>query len=333
MIRGFYMSDKRMLGQYFTITNPFETVGFYKWLADIPNLQDETILEPFAGGNNIPKMIIQDEILPHNAWACYDIKPAFNKCPEFRIQTLDTLEHFPQGYNIVITNPPYLARVSASRRGLDYPKTEYDDLYKLCLDVMLKNVPYVAAIIPETFITSGLFHNRIHSIISLTCKMFDDTECPVCLTLFCPEHEGTFKIYRMNECLGDFDKLAKHDIKCDLNIPWKINDPEGEIGAWCIDGTKEPTIRFGYGKDINSKKIKVSSRSLTRVSGLPEDIDLDDFIKECNKVLAKYRKETKDIFMASFKGLRRDGLYRRRLDFATAKQIMSQAVKNLRGAK
>ena len=51
------MENKRLFGQYFTITNPFETVGFYKWFNSIPNYENEMILEPFAGGNNIPRMI------------------------------------------------------------------------------------------------------------------------------------------------------------------------------------------------------------------------------------------------------------------------------------
>lgn len=109
----------------------------------------------------------------------------------------------------------------------------------------------------------------------------------------------------------------------------EINDPNGKIGIWCIDNTKENSIRFGDGNLIDSNKIKISSRSLTRVSGLPKDIDIQAFIDKCNEILNKYRKETKDVFMASFKGLRQDGLYRRRLDFATAKNIMNLALESL----
>ena len=41
--------NKRLYGQYFTITNPFETVAFYKWMLQIKDLHETTILEPFAG--------------------------------------------------------------------------------------------------------------------------------------------------------------------------------------------------------------------------------------------------------------------------------------------
>ena len=325
------MENKRLFGQYFTITNPFETVGFYKWFNSIPNYENEMILEPFAGGNNIPRMIKDEEIMPKNNWKCFDIAPAHNTYPEFKIVKRDTIKEFPAGYKIAITNPPYLSKNSATRRGLSYPETEYDDLYKLCLDVMLKNCDYVAAIIPETFITSGLFHSRIHSVVSLTCKMFDDTDCPVCLAMFSPEHNGSFEIYRMNEYIGLYDELKAQDVICSSDIKWNFNNPDGEIGIWCIDGTKCPTIHFGDGSLIDKKKIKVSSRSITRVSGLPTDINLNDLIAECNLVLDAYRQNTKVVFMASFKGLRNDGYYRRRLDFATARNILNQAVQNIRG--
>ena len=44
--------------------------------------------------------------------------------------------------------------------------------------------------------------------------------------------------------------------------------------------------------------------------------------------LNKYREDTADVFFASFKGLRDDGRYRRRLDFDAAKNIMSVALES-----
>ena len=278
--------------------------------------------------------MLSDGDIIDNAWKCFDIEPGNNTFPKYKIEQRDTIKDYPQGYKIAITNPPYLSKNSATRRGLIYPNTKYDDVYKLCLEVMLKNTPYVAAIIPETFIVAGIFHNRIHSIISLTCRMFDDTDCPVCLALFVPENERpeSFDIYRMNDYLGTYSELKKGDIAGDLWIKWKFNDPNGEIGIWCIDKTKTASIYFGYGEKIPSSKIKNTSRSLTRVSGLPAGIDFDTFLDDCNKILEEYREQTKDVFMASFKGLRIDGLYRRRLDFATAGKIMNKAIfKQLEG--
>ena len=84
---------------------------------------------------------------------------------------------------------------------------------------------------------------------------------------------------------------------------------------------------FFEGEKIPSESIKVSSRSFTRVSGLPDDIDRKEFLKECNIILADYREKTKDVLMTSFKGLRKDGKYRRRLDFKTVKSILNIAIK------
>lgn len=285
-------------------------------------------MEPFAGANNIPRMIIDDDIIPNSKWSCFDLEPGENVCPEFEIAVMDTIKNYPKGYRVAITNPPYLSKNSATRRGLAYPDTKYDDLYKLCLDVMLKDTSYVAAIIPETFITAGLFHDRLHTVISLTCKMFSDTDCPVCLALFAPKNEApkSFEIYRMNELLGTYSDLSAGDVQDVLGIAWKFNDPDGEIGIWCVDNTRENSIYFGDGTEIPSSDIKNTSRSITRVGGLPDGVDIDLFIKHCNRILIDYRKNTKDVFMASFKGLRIDGLYRRRLDFATARRIMNLAL-------
>ncbi|MCQ2570926.1 MAG: hypothetical protein MJ154_01615 [Candidatus Saccharibacteria bacterium] len=273
-------------------------------------------------------MIIEDDIMPDSKWDCFDLEPGENVLPDFEIKVEDTINNYPKGYKVAITNPPYLSKNSATRRGLKYPDTDYDDIYKLCLDVMLRNTPYVAAIVPETFLTSRLFHKRLHSVISLTCKMFSDTDCPVCLALFVPEKEApkSFDIYRMNELLGSYSELTANDVRDVLGIAWKFNDPNGEIGIWCIDNTREESIFFGRGEKISSGDIKNTSRSITRVGGFPEGINIDEFIDACNEILAKYRAGTKDVFMASFKGLRIDGLYRRRLDFATARRIMNLAL-------
>ena len=278
-------------------------------------------------------MLYEGDIID-NDWKCFDIEPGENVFPKYIIQQQDTLSNYPQKYKIAITNPPYLSKNSATRRGLTYPNTDYDDIYKLCLKVMLENTPYVAAIIPETFITAGIFHDRLHSIVSLTCRMFDDTDCPVCLAMFVPKEEAmeSFDIYRMNDFLGTYKELKEGDVPDTLGIPWVFNDPNGKIGIKCVDNTRLASIKFIDGNVIDSKKIKVTSRSATRVGGLPEGINIQKFIDDCNGILDEYREQTKDVFMASFKGLRVDGLYRRRLDFSTARRIMNQALqKQIRG--
>lgn len=327
------MSNKQTLGQFYTTTNPFTLTPFLEWLNNIPaDVKSKTILEPFAGSNNIPNMVDKLNVLSHS-WDCFDIEPpSTNNYPSAPVQQRDTIANFPTGYQLSITNPPYLGKTSAATKHLPFPNTEYDDLYKLCLEKLLLNVDYVAAIVPETFIIAGLFTERLDTVISLTCLMFDDTKCPVCLALFNPEETETFKIYRMNEYLGTEKELSGFIPKPLLNHNWKINDPQGLIGIRCVDNNEGPTVYFCEGKEIDSSKIKISSRYETRLSGDIGNISLQAFIDECNNILRDYRNNTQDAFMAPFKNLRKDGKYRRRLDFATAKLIMSKAVENLGAA-
>lgn len=327
--------EKRLLGQFYTITNPFRNDAFISWLEGIPNIENETIIEPFAGANNIVSLV-QDmnprgtEI--YNNWACFDISPSdANSVPEYEVQKQDTIKNFPTGYKVAITNPPYLAKNSATRRGLEYVGDPYDDTYKKALEVMLDNCDYVGAIIPESFITADLFHNRLDTVISLACKMFDDTDCPVCLALFVPEKEtNDFTIYRNETRLGTYSELKDLLFTSRYKIGnWKVNDPKGSIGVCCVDSQKGQSTKFMNGEEIPEEDIKGSSRAFTRISGLPDNIDRIEFIRRCNTKLNEYRKKTKDVFLTSFKGLRQDGKYRRRLDFKTVKAIMCTVLEEM----
>ena len=110
---------------------------------------------------------------------------------------------------------------------------------------------------------------------------------------------------------------------------WTFNDPDWNIWIRCIDSTKRPSIEFINWESIDPSRIKVSSRSLTRVSWLPEWIDFQEFLNECNRILRQYREISCDICLTSFKWLRDDDCYRRRLDFDTARRIMNAACNNL----
>lgn len=318
--------NKRELGQYFTTENPFNNKLFEEWWELVGLSPDDKMLEPFAGSNNIVLMI--KEIGISNKWECYDIEPPLiNVCPEYKVIRQDTIANFPIGFKVAITNPPYLARVSASRRKIPYPDTVYDDVYKECIGKMLDNVDYVAAIIPESFITSGLFHDRLYGVISLNTKMFEDTECPVCLALFIPSF--SFKIYVGDKYVGNYNDLKQYNLlEYDHGeVKWVFNDKNGSIGVKCVDNQISNDIYFHDGLKIDPDKIKVSSRSFTRIGGLPENIDLDKFILICNRILDDYRNKTKDVFLTSFKGLRKDGKYRRRIDFKTLRCILNKAYK------
>ncbi|GHV14883.1 hypothetical protein AGMMS49938_11820 [Fibrobacterales bacterium] len=306
------LEPKRINGRYFTITNPFMNEGFFEW-ANACKIKDATILEPFAGANNLISML-QDMQLCKN-FISFDIEPQNSK-----VKKRDTLADFPQGYEVCVTNPPYLAQNSATRRGLPYLHTEYDDLYKFALSKCLENCTNVAAIIPASFLNSYLFRNRLSHYILLSSKMFNDTEHPVCLALFNRESEKV-KIYDGENYIGLLNELEAKLPSTNKETNMKFNDKNGNLGLIAIDNTLEPSIKFVKGNTINPNRIGISSRSITRIS---VDTDAEKLIPKINDRLNNFRKDTYDLFLTPFKGLRRDNKFRRRLDFSLARKLINE---------
>ncbi len=321
--------NKKAKGQFFTITNPFDNDLFLEWFKNIPNIKNELLLEPFAGSGNIVRML--QDIDFKNQWKCFDIEPI--KTKSFQIKKQDTLKNYPKGFSVAITNPPYLAKNSATRNNLPFPETKYDDLYKVCLETMLNNNKYVVAIIPESFITQGLFHNRLYGVVSLTCKMFEDTDCPVCLALFNDNETKDFVIYSDNKEIGYYQQIKQSLAQPKNSLNLSFNNPKGEIGLFGVDNTKESSIKFVHGDCIESNIVKPTSRAITRI-GLDTNntnINYTLFINSANKILNEYRESTYDLFLTAFKGLRKDNRYRRRLDYQNAKKILDIAYEEIYG--
>jgi hypothetical protein len=323
---------KRLHGQFFTITNPFNVDAFHKWFKSIEGYASLDLLEPFAGSNNIVCML--QDLGYSNPWHCFDIAPVNTdeNASGVLVQQRDTLALYPEGYRVAITNPPYLAKNSATRRGLPFPETDYDDLYKVALSVMLAKTDFVAAIIPESFLTQNLFHNRLHAVVSLTCRMFEDTEVPVCLALFVPAERKSssldFELYSENRFIGRYSELKSHLSEFDgPGLPMKFNSPTGVIGLFAIDNQTGPSIRFVEGKTIDPEQVKHTSRSVTRIEVALTDAQAKKVIHTANQLLNKQRDLTKDAFLTAFKGLRKDGRYRRRLDFSQARNLLNLAAK------
>lgn len=327
--------SKRRHGQFFTTTNPFDHPAFKAWLDTIPRAADGSlreIVEPFAGSNNLIQMV--RSLGFQNPWRAFDLDPVGpcrNSVPEVSIVQRDTIADFPKGFTVAITNPPYLARNSASKRALEYAGGEFEDLYMKALDSTLKSCDFVAAIIPDSFITSGQFRDRLCCVISLTCSMFTDTETPVCLALFKPGKSVDFAVWCGDTCVGSFGALKALNQPCAASFPWRFNDPAGTIGLRAMDDTKAASIAFCDGSEIPAEGIKKTSRSLTRIS-LPgvDQAKAALLIKRANRLLATMRSETSDVLMTSTKGLRADGKYRRRLEFAQARDLLNRAMTQMK---
>lgn len=308
-------------GRFYTEGNPFTHQAFKEWYALIP--ENTQVVEPFAGGCNIPRLLAETGFNPD--WRCYDISPE-RGMKEFKVTKRDTIANFPHA-KVVVTNPPFLAKNSAKRNGIPYPKSEYDNLYKHCLDLILRKSDYAAVILPDSFISTPEMKERVMGIISINEKMFSDTDYPVCLALFTPQITNDFPVYIGNELIGTYKGL-QGDTCSEMRNEWVFNSPTGSIGVICVDSST-PSIRFVSGDEISPSSIKVSSRAFTRISGLPENISTHKFISQCNEVLRQYREDTHDIFLTSFKGLRKDGKYRKRISFSIIRNIMDYALSRM----
>lgn len=308
------LTKKRQDGRYYTEGNPFVWKAFIDWAESI-NLKQKKILEPFAGANNIIKALRSLGYAKKSS--SFDILPAD---PE--VLPLDTINNFPKGFDICITNPPWLAKNSAHRRGLNYPQTPYDDLYKHSLSLCLDNCTYVAALIPATFLSSGLFLDRLESVIFLHDKsMFLDTENPVCLALF-KEKSNDVSIFFDSSYIGKLSDLNKFLPTPQENERGLIfNDPKGQLGFIAFDNTKGPSIRFCHGDELKDYEIGVSSRMITRISG--DFGNAKKLSSHLNNKLSEFRESTKDVFLTPFKGLRKDGMYRRRMDYSLARDFIT----------
>lgn len=307
------MDQNRQFGVYYTsLFNVFDNPVFLDWIAK-NNLAKEKVLEPFAGSNSIIEML--QELGLARQFTSYDINPQHNQ-----ITQRDTLKEYPKGYKLCITNPPWLYKSSAIRRGLKYPQTMHDNLYKYALELALQNNQYVAMLIPASYINSGIFFDRLSNFIFINKPLFEFTDNPVCLALFNKSPSADFNIYSDNKLINTYNALLQH-IPPKNNLEITFNDPKGDLGLIAIDNTKAPTIRFCRGVELKQYDIKTTSRSITRIS-IQNISATDNLIHHLNNRLMHFRELTDDIFLTAFKGLRADGKYRRRLDYSLANRLI-----------
>ena len=312
------ISGKRKLGQYFTRGNPFDNPGFTAWAGaiDWPHV---TVLEPFAGENALIEKIQALGYGTH--YQSYDINPR-----QRSIIQQDTLADFPKNYSVCVTNPPWLAKNFVTKMKLPDYNSPYDNLYKHCLEKMLTHCDYVAAVLPASFARTGLFFDRLHYYVLLHAnEMFSDTTHPVCLALFGPKISADFTVYYDDQLVGSYQKLSRALPAANNPLPMQFNCPDGNLGFIAFDNTRERSIRFCSAAEVETYTIKASSRFITKIQ-LPRKITARRIAK-LNQSLETFRDSSHDFFLTPFKGLRRDGLYRRRMDFALAKRLLSQALR------
>ena len=317
---------KRQDGKFFTQRSPFSHPEFHAWAAR-SDLLRSVLIEPFAGGGDIINMLRLQGLV--GQVRAFDLDPAASW-----IEQRNTLLDYPSVAGVVVTNPPYIARNSARRRGLIFPTTIYQDAYLEALHLMLAHSAYVAAIVPAAFGTLSLFRDRLTHLIDLPFHdMFEDTNHPVCLALFEPSSNGS-ALWAWDRKLGFETQLRRALPNLPQPVEVIFNRPHGILGLKAVDTTTGASIAFVRGDTIPSKTIKASSRAVTRmdVAGVDED-NVDAVIAAANNRLQRIRSLSSDVILTPFKGVRHDGRFRRRLDYKTARIVLSLAMINISQTK
>lgn len=309
--------DRRQAGRFYTTANPFRHPAFLAW-AGAAGLPEARIVEPFAGSNRLIRFLVAMGLC--RDFRSYDLEPAGPQ-----VLRRDTLASFPAGFPVCVTNPPWLARNSATLRGLDFPDCAFPDLYLHCLDHCLRHCRFVAALVPESFLRNGVrfdtFRSRLRGFVSLTARLFAETGHPVGLALFGPDRADDAVVWTDRRRLGSLKALEalRPEPRPD-GPPLRFNDPAGRLGLHALDDTRGPSIRFCEGRELDGYLVKPTGRHITRI-GVAGGIR----IEEWNEFLHEFRERTQDVLLTSSKGLRRDGRYRRRLDWRLARGIVHHA--------
>ncbi|MBR5154455.1 MAG: hypothetical protein IKW58_01885 [Alphaproteobacteria bacterium] len=317
------------LGQFFTKKD----IWLKPQIKDfIINSNQTTAFDPFAGSGDLLN-VAKD--LGFTSTIGLDIDTTL------QWQINDSLKHIPSYPNaIIITNPPYLAKQSASRKNINlshyFNKTSYNDIYLIALDEMLKAQKYVVAIIPESFINSNYQQKSLLSSITiLEENPFTDTDCPVCVACFdsIPKPLSEVKIYKNTQYINTLQNIERLRLSPSNNINIIFNDKQGWLGLRAIDSTNDKNfIQFSHKNEINydfANRIKESSRHITLINiNIPEN-KKQALINASNELINKLRQDSADILLTPFKGNTKKGTRRRRLDFRLARAILEKSYQSI----
>ncbi len=325
------MSEKKIkLGQFNTKSDLWlkpQVISFIK------DSNCKIAYDPFAGEGDL--LIAVREKLKFRSLLGLDIDETL----DWKIN--DSLMNIPNFKEaIIITNPPYIAKQSAARKGIDLSKcfstTIYNDVYLLALDKMLEAQDYVVAIIPESFINSKYKQKgRLSLITILEENPFEDTENPVCVACFDKKFKkfSHVKIYKNETFIGTLDKIYNIRIEPENSVKITFNTLDGWLGLRAIDSTDDiKTINFDFKENIKydwENRIKMSSRHLSLINIDVPSNKKKEFIDECNKIIKDIRIKSSDVLLTPFKGNTKSGRRRRRLDFRLARAIMEIAYTNI----
>lgn len=319
---------KKKLGQFFTEKRCWLLPQIKDFIA---NSNCEIVYDPFAGTGCLLDAVLHEipEIVKAKG---LDIDKSLGWEYNDSLKNIPTVEGA-----IIVTNPPYISKYSASRKKIGndlkqyFDVTKYDDVYLLALDKMLEAQKMVVAIIPETFINSSYCQkHKLHSVTILEENPFEDTDTPVVVVCFdsISKEYGSIKVYKNGDYICSLNEVEQNRLFPKNSVKIKFNASSGWLAIRCVD-TTDPSdkIHFAFKDEIDynwERGIKNSSRLLTLVEiNVPKNFR-KEFIKECNRELEILRKNSHDIVLSPFKGNMKNGVRRRRLDFQTCRAIIEK---------
>ena len=299
----------------------------------IKNAHARFVLDPFAGRGDILKLVkARCGLEPLG----YDVDA---KLPWPFNDSLKKIS--PASEAIIITNPPFLAKHSARRKGVHDNVQHYyhtwDDLYLQALDCCRAACERVVAIVPETFLNCSYPKTCCHSITIIEDNPFADTDCPVCVLCVdrVQRNLAEVSIFVGDDFIGTWEQFNAMRLHPTRRYPIIFNDPRGKIGLRAVDlpDAKKP-IRFYRREDLDYavENVKVSSRLVTFISA-PAVVagDIERVVESANQILADFRKGAHDVILSPFMGNTQTGRRRRRLDYYTARAILEQAIDCIKG--
>jgi hypothetical protein len=318
-------AGKTATGSFFTKKNVWLTKPVVDFLK-LALTNNNVVLDPYAGEGHLLNACVEKF---ESKIFGYDIR-------DTEWKQNDSLVSIPNPNSaVIVTNPPYLAKYSAKRKGVIDSVEKYfncvrEDLYQVALDKCLSSARFVVAIIPETFLNSSYEKEFLSVLCVLEENPFDDTETPVCVACFDTQKKQKGKLYINEKYCGDLSEIFSYREVVERKANIKFNVADGRIALKAVDGTADDDlIRFENAKSFAYARsnIKHSSRLLTylEVDSL-KDEEIDKFVSICNDNLKAVRNNTFDLVLSPFKGNNKAGKRRRRLDYAMARVIMEKSL-------
>ena len=320
--------DKIVNGAFFTRKASWLTKPVRSFIVE-HIAANKNVLDPFAGaGDMLDALCRSYDIIPHG----YDLRGSWKEN--------DSLVHVDNPHrSLICTNPPYLAKHSAKRKGVWNNVSQYYerfyDLYEVAIYRSMENATAGVFIVPETFLHSDFSKRTLRLVSVILDNPFTDTENPVCVACFDKTalHKDMGKIYIGDMFSCHLSNINREKYKTKRNKNVIFNDARGNIALKAVDGVEpQDKIRFASANDFyySADKIKTSSRLLTyiKINGLEEDHS-GDFLNLANKNLDTLRRKTSDLILSPFKGNNKSGERRRRLDYALARYIINSSLEEL----